>query len=395
VLCFSRRDVCVTMADLKASTAPTTAGSAETEETGTALFRELARVVVELGELGGLRSFTLPYPGPAQIALDRAVLRCLEIDEIAPRSVPELMEWCRMRPAGDRLFGVPGSLISADATLVHPLAKLPTRTAFELASRPVRGSEAEALARLAELERRCEPPANYVRCRRFLAQHPVLHQHDRYRPGWNKGAWSRVKDLYTELPESLRMGDLFLRCGSCGLPALARDREVLDRRPLVTGPDIWCEGETCPDGMPLEVIRSPEQVSLLPTALRVFLALPFRLEEVGFEILSHARIGWEPVQGELCAYRLRGDGLCVQTIHICDRVQPALLAAWLAERADRSPGTAMVVVPQRYADSERYRTSFDAALPQTLKKQTLLSGVRDLVGHVLNKDSGMEGDSLA
>jgi hypothetical protein len=336
-------------------------------------------MVVALAEVRGLRSFALPYPGFAQRALDRAVMHCLDLGEAPPKSLPELWEWCRTRPAGDPLFAVPASLITPDATLVHPIGRMPTRSCLEVASHgPDGGVATHAQALLNDLEARCVTGERYQQCRSFLARNPVVRQQDRFGPGWIKAVWSRVKDLYGPPPESLIVDGAFLRCPSCGLPALPRNKAVPVTAPSATETDIWCEGEDCPRDDPPELIREPEQTGLLRRSLRAFLALPYRTEEAAREALVLAGIGHEALPGALSAYRLRDTGPGIVDIQVYDRLQPALLAAHLTGGASLADRT-LVVVPGTLAGRGGYRGAFDDALPAPLRDRLLLSTPVDLV----------------
>jgi hypothetical protein len=349
------------------------------EGVGSELFRELARMVAAIAEVQGLRSFALPYPGFAQRALDRTVMHCLDMGEAPPRSLPELWEWCLTKPASDRFFAVPASLITPDTTLVHPIGRVPTRSCLEVASHgPDGGAPAQARALLDDLEARCGTAERFQQCRRFLARHPVVHQQDRFGPGWSKAVWSRVKDLYGPLPESLLVDGIFLRCSWCGLPALSRDGKVPVLGPSATAADIWCEGEECPRDNPPELIREPEQAWILQRSLRMFLALPHRTEEAARNALDHARLSHEALSGTLSAYRLRETCLGIVDIEVYDRLQPTLLAAHLTDRAALADRT-LVVVPVAVARRDGYREAFASALPAVLRNRLLLTTPVDLV----------------
>ncbi|RPK56833.1 hypothetical protein EES43_23715 [Streptomyces sp. ADI96-02] len=358
---------------------------------GTGLFRELARTVVAVAEVQGLRSFTLPYPGIAQRALDRTVTHCLDIGQTPPRSLPELWEWCRSRTAADPLFGVPASFVAPDATLVHPVGRMPTRICLEVASHgPIGGVAAEARTHLDALEARCGSDERFRLCRQFLARNPVVYLEDRFgarrrKAGWNQEAWTRVKELYRPVPESLYAGGVALRCPTCGLPALTHDRTVpLPGRPLAAG-QTWCEAEECARDNGLELIRKPKLALVQPRSLRVFLALPHPAEEAALSGLDAAGIGWEPVPGDLSAYRLRETGGATVDVRIRDRQEPGLLAAGLAHPAPSADRT-FVVVPQRLADRAGYRARFTAALPAPLRERLALTTPTGLVPGIRGED---------
>nr|WP_307805958.1 hypothetical protein [Streptomyces chrestomyceticus] len=346
---------------------------------GGELFCELARMVVALAEVQGLRSFALPYPGIAQRALDRTVMHCLDAGETPPRSLPELWEWCRTKPAGDPLFAVPASLVAPGVTLVHPIGRMPTRSCLEVASYgPGGGPAAHACALLGDLEARCGGDDRYRQCRRFLARHPVVHQRDRFGLGWSRAVWSRVKGLYGPLPEFLLVDGDFLCCPSCNLPALPRGVTVPVPGSSATDADIWCEGEECPRDAPLELIREPDQAWILRSALRTFLALPHRTEEDARDALDRAGIDHEALSGPLSAYRLKDTGSEIVDIQVHDRLQSALLAIHLADSAPRADLT-FVVVPDALAGRDGYRKAFTDALPALLRDRLVLTTPVNLV----------------
>lgn len=347
---------------------------------GSELFHELARMVAALAEVRGLRSFTLPYPGRAQRALDRTVTHCLDVGETPPKSLPELWEWCRTRPADDPLFAVPASLVTPGTTLVHPAGRMPTRSCLEVASHgPDGGVAARARALLGDLEARCGTGERYRQCRRFLARHPVVQQRDRFGLSWSKAVWSRVKDLYGPLPESLLVDGVFLCCPSCGLPALSPDRAVPVPGPSATDADLWCEGEECPRDAPPTLIREPDQAWILRRPLRTFLALPHRTEEAAREALDRAGIDHEALPGPLSAYRLRAAAPGTVAIQVYDRLQPALLAAHLTDGAPPVADRTFVVVPAALAGRNGYREAFTDALPPPLRDRLVLTTPVDLV----------------
>ncbi|MDA2812795.1 hypothetical protein O4J56_19275 [Nocardiopsis sp. RSe5-2] len=356
-----------------------TGTGAASEGVGSELFQELARMVAALSEVQGLRSFSLPYPDLAQRALDRTVIHCLDVGETPPRSLPELWGWCRTRPAGDPLFAVPASLVTSDATLVHPAGQMPTRTCLEVASHGLDGGEAaQARALLSELEARCGIRARFLQCRRFLAHRPVVHQQDRFEPGWNRDVWTRVKDLYGPLPEHLLVDGHFLRCPSCGLPALPRNGTTPLPGPSSTNEVIWCEGENCPRDASPELVREPNQARILRRSLRTFLALPHRTEQAVGDVLDRAGIIREALPQTLSACRLTDTGSRVADIQVHDRLQPALLAAYLADGAPL-PDLTFVVVPEELAGSNGYREAFTEALPPLLRDRLVLTTPVDLV----------------
>ncbi|MFJ9430497.1 hypothetical protein ACIRQY_12580 [Streptomyces sp. NPDC101490] len=354
-------------------------GTPGRDRAGTTLFRDLARMVVALSEEEGLRSFSLPYSGLAQYALDRTVAHCIGIGETPPTSLPELWEWCRLRSADDPLFGVPVSFVTPGTTLVHPVGRMPTRACLEIASHgPIGGMAGEARMVLNDLEARAGSTERYRRCRRFLAGHPLVRQGDRGL-GWSSTVWSHVRDLYRPLPEFLTVGGAFPFCPECRLPARPRDPATdLPGQPS-SHEALWCEGEECPRDQGFQLVRDPGRAVVLRRSLRAFLVLPHRVEEAALDALRSADVEHTPVSGRLAAYRLLGTGSSgTLEIQMHDRVQPALLAAHVADDTDLADRT-LVVVPQRAADRVDYRRGFAEGLPQALRGRVALTTPTELV----------------
>ncbi|MEU9331772.1 hypothetical protein AB0D49_01225 [Streptomyces sp. NPDC048290] len=352
---------------------------------GTELYLELARTVAALAEPRSLRSFTLPYPGFAQRALDHTVMRCLGIGRTPPRSLPELWEWCRSMTADDPLFDVPSSLVTRGATLVTPVGLMPTRTCLELASHGPAGQvETEARGLLAELEGRCGSTERYRLCRRFLADHPVVQQEDRHTRNWSRDVWAKVKELYQPLPESLRVDGVFLPCPVCRLPALPRGRTLPTPTRPAADQEIWCEGEECLRPERFEPIRDPDLALILPRSLRAYLVLPHPVETAARNALDSAGIRHEARPGHLSAHHVRDTGHGPLEMHVYDRLQPGLLAAHLAQSPPHTH-RAFIVVPERLAARDGYRASFTAALPEPLRPRLILTTPSDLVRHLTTR----------
>ncbi|MYR92366.1 MULTISPECIES: pPIWI_RE_Y domain-containing protein [unclassified Streptomyces] len=342
---------------------------------GTVLFAELARSVVALAAREQLRSFALPYPSSAQRVLDRMVLYCLDRGWTPPRSVPEVMAWCAEHTAGGPLFQVPTGFLSPEARLIDPVGRLPSRVCLELASHGPQGEvEQEAVDLLIDLEARCGSVERYSRCRRFLADRPVIGQRDPFSDGshWNPALWKRVKNLYEPVPEYLLSRRILALCGTCGLPALSFGQRAV-------GPSTWCEGEVCPPGVRFRLIRDPGRTLLLRRSLRIFLCLSGPTESAALTELSRAGVGHEPVPAGLGAHFLHTGAAAPYLLRTYDRLEPALLASRVAGTpVDATAGT-LVVVPRRQADRPGYRTAFAAALGEGCRERIMLTTPGELV----------------
>jgi hypothetical protein len=209
-------------------------------------------------------------------------------------------------------------------------------------------------------------------------RHPVVHQQDRFAPGWNRAVWSRVKNLYGPLPEFLLVDGDFLYCPSCRLPALPQESAVPVPGSSGTGAEVWCEGEDCPRDAPMRLIREPDQAWILQRSLRWYLVLPHRTDDAAREALERAGVAYETLPGLLPAYRLRDTGPRIVDIQVYDRLQPALLAAHLADNTPLADRT-LVVVPDALAGRDGYRQAFTDALPALLRDRLVLTTPMDLV----------------
>ncbi|MFI7103663.1 hypothetical protein ACIBK8_30465 [Streptomyces sp. NPDC050161] len=351
------------------------------EHEGAALFLELARVAADLAEREHLRTFTLPYPPAAQLALDHTVSYCLARGHTPPKSVPQLMAWCREHTAGGALFQVPPTLVTSGALLIAPVALLPTRSCWELASVGPSGRvEQEAVRLLADLAARCETPAAYERCRRYLMEHPVIVQQDRMpalpRSRWNRELWSRVKSLYTRIPEHLLSDRALVLCDTCGLPARVKYEAGSGL------PARWCERERCPADTPTRRISNPGRALILRCSLRTFLVLPGRTERAALNEFVRAEITHEFVPAGLGAYRVEDAACRSWLMRVDDRRQPAALAARTAETDPDLPDQVLVVAPGELAADPGYRAAFETALGAGRRRRTVLTAPENLVSHL-------------
>ncbi|MEV6804569.1 hypothetical protein [Streptomyces sp. NPDC051132] len=333
------------------------------------LVLDLARALTVLAEQDGLRSFSLPYPQPVQLALDRMVLHCLNHGRTAPRSLPELLSWCTgpgtRRPSGSR-----PAPVHPELWLIDPVGLVPTRRCLELAPPGRAGRvEQDALDALALLERRCASADRYSRCRHFLIRHPVVGPRDRFGSRrWDAVVWNKVRDLYEPVPEALLARGTLRLCGTCGLPARAPGDERES-----TG-STWCEAEDCPPGVPFRLIRKPAGHRLLTRALRAFLSVPARTEQEALDALGRAGAAYTLLaDGGLGTYRVTGAGARSRLLQVHDRHDPALLAGRAGAAFARTTDPALIVVPRRAADRAGYRTDFRAALGEECRARVSLT----------------------
>ncbi|KUL34169.1 hypothetical protein ADL22_30855 [Streptomyces sp. NRRL F-4489] len=346
------------------------------------LFLGLADALTVLSEHNKLRSFSLPYPREAQLALDRVTLHCVNHGWAPPKSLPELMSWCTRRPAADPVFGVPPAPMTYDARWIDPVGLVPTRTCLEVAplGQPGR-AEQDALDALAGLAHRCGSADRYRRCRKFLAHHPVVTQEDRFAPGWSAVVWNTVRTLYEPLPEGLMERKLLAVCGTCGLPARTRDDE------WESGPGTWCEGEVCPHGVRFRLLRRPGHCLVLRRSLRVFLAASSRTEQEALDELVRIGADYHLLENSgIGAYRVAGSGLRTCLIQAWDRRQPALMAGRAVTLFSHTTEPVLMVVPRRAMEQNGYRALFDGALSRECRGRVILTTADELERHLRPHD---------
>ncbi|MFD7904620.1 hypothetical protein ACFV4G_20510 [Kitasatospora sp. NPDC059747] len=320
------------------------------EPPGTELLAAVARGVIDLT---GIRpsAFRLPYPASLQLALDRVVLESITRRTTVPRSVPELLTWCRERAPMEWLF-LPRDFLTPGARLIHPTADEPTRTCAELASLGRHGAlEQEAQSLLSKLADTCGSPARFAQCRDFLIRRPVVLRFDPMellQPSL-ANTWRLVKDLYGPVPDHYPADGLVHCCSGCGL--LAKTDTAGGR---------WCEGGCLSEDLKLDASHQPGKALVLPLALRLFLSLPGRTE-----LEVRARLGDRsaPLLAVLGIHRIPGRNGEPLDYQVQDREQPIPAAQRAAEAASGLDGQLNVVVPDDRTRSPVYRQAFELALP--------------------------------
>ncbi|MFB7674222.1 hypothetical protein ACFC26_22690 [Kitasatospora purpeofusca] len=326
---------------------PTPVGA---EPAGTELLTAVTRGLIALAATPP-STFRLPYPSSLQLALDRVVLDTISRRTPVPRSVPELLSWCRER-APQEWLALPRDFLNPDARLIHPAAGHPTRTCAELASLgPYGVVEQEARSLLTRLSDSCGSPARFAQCRDFLIRRPVLLRFDPMellQPSLAH-TWRLVKDLYGPVPDGFPSDGLVHSCSGCGLLAKADTAD---------GP--WCEGGCAPEERKLDTSHQPRQARAVTLALRIFLALPGRTE-----LEVRARLGERSGSSAtvLGIHRIPGPDGNPRTYQVQDREQPVPAALRAAELAAGLDEQLDVVVPDVRAASPMYRQSFERALP--------------------------------
>lgn len=305
-------------------------------EDGTELFRALARGIVALGASDWSTRFTLPYPDPAQRALDRVVLAALRSGEKPPLGMSQLITWCAERTADCWPFDVASALVGPEATLVDRELRVPSRTCVELAAAgqddgPLRQAETV----LSNLAVKSTTARLYQRCRDFLIDRVIVTQDDVFDRTWKPLVWQRVNSLYGPVPPGYAVTGLVARCPTCGLLARVVDECI-----------TWCESTRCPRGVPADRTYDVSKSQVLGTALRLFLCLPGRTERLVLARLGDRKVTAAIVAGTIGTYQLSEPVHGRHTMRVLDWVEPALLAHHLAGESDL-----LVIVPAALVQS--------------------------------------------
>ncbi|MQS38586.1 hypothetical protein FFZ77_24255 [Streptomyces katsurahamanus] len=313
--------------------------------------------MIELASKDQLSAFELPYPASIQLALDRVVLTGLTHGGPTPTGVPELLAWCRRPGLAGWPLELPGTLLTADARLIHPAVREPTRTCAELASHgPQSVTEQEAEALLTGLADICGTVERFMACRDFLIQRPVILRFDPMellQPA-RAQTWNLVKGLYGPLPTRFAADELVHCCTGCGLLAKPVTKE---------GP--WCEGGCPSEGREFVMSHEPRLSRALPLSLRLLLALPGRIEQA-----VRARFRERPrlIPLGLGVHRVNHPDGTPRVFQVHDREQPGLAALRAAETATRLGEPLSIVVPDGPAYLG-YRRRFELALPTDAQVQ--------------------------
>lgn len=316
---------------------------------GVALLRMLAGAVVALEDVTGLDSFRLPYPSDAQRALDHTALACLRRRAEPPRSIPELLEWCRNRPLTDWPVDLPADAVAPEDRFLDEESGLPTELTREWWVQP-----GDTPARLHHRDvvrwalRTCRQhgPEPYAAFRRLLVRQPVL-THTEWFSVITDPLLMDVRELlgsiYQEVPPGLvRPGRGCAECLHCGMLLTP-----------VGEADWWCERDSCRSlGPEPEIGRiiGPEQCNglvQLDRPLRQFVSRPGRTAldlEAGLTRLGATVRMW-PLTDAYPMWVGFPDGH-VWALDIKDWAHPGLLGRTAATvRADPPYDEAFWVVP--------------------------------------------------
>ncbi|MGX7824635.1 hypothetical protein ACTG9Q_06045 [Actinokineospora sp. 24-640] len=318
-----------------------------------AVVHAVARGLLALAEVDRLTAFSMPYPESAQSALDRLTLACLIRGAHPPRSLPDLVRWCGIRPLGDWPLRLPPTVFSGGDLLVDARRGRPSDLCGEWAADGATGA-AQPLRDLAE---KAPDADQHLACRLFLIDHPMVSKTEVEALSGDRAhrrTWRLVKDLYEPVPRTLTRRGEAARCATCQVPSV----------PL--GDGTWlCERESCtvPD---IVGDRFPVAGALaLPSALRASVIGAGRVEQavVATVVPRGARSVVEPDHVDV----LRVDWLDGERWHVLARGHrnPALLARQVARSSVPSGSDrVLIVVPShRLRDQPDYREVFNRCLP--------------------------------
>lgn len=248
-------------------------------QSGLLLLHTLANAIVELSDVTDVHSFVLPYPAEAQRALDRTALACLRRGADPPRSIPDLLDWCRSRPIADWPLDLPEDAVGPEDRLLDDLTGLPTELCREwwVHSRDslARMHDREVIRAAMRICREGGETAAYPAFRRLMVEKPVLTSAD-----W----FGVVSDpllapllellgvVYQSVPASYSRKGGYATCARC--------------RTLLTPVEDdawWCERDHCRrQGTPRagRLLNAEEAVGLvhLDRPLRQFVTWPGQAE---------------------------------------------------------------------------------------------------------------------
>ncbi|AZK96492.1 MULTISPECIES: pPIWI_RE_Y domain-containing protein [Streptomyces] len=297
-------------------------------EPGVELVELLARAVVALEDITELSSFRLPYPHVVHQALNRTALVCLLRRAEPPRSVPELLSWCRDRPLANWLLDLPADAAGPADRLLDEHTGLPTELVREWwahqADVPARLHHQDVL-RWALQRCRSLGPESYGAFRRLLVEHPVLTHTEWFKVISNPalmGLPELLENIYQPVPSCfVRPGRGCAQCRRCGTLLTP-----------VGDADWWCERDYCRSESgepPIDRIIPPEQCKglvQLDRPLRQFVTWPGRIARGLRKRLT--RLGatvtmWPTTEAYIMRVGLP-DGRS-WAVDIKDRAHPALL----------------------------------------------------------------------
>ncbi|MET8091509.1 hypothetical protein [Micromonospora sp. NPDC005220] len=368
------------------------------------LLHTIASAVIRLADVTGLAAFTMPYPAEAQRALDRLILACLLAGvQETPRSLPDLLFWCRTRPLEDWPLDLPPDAFGLDDYLIDPDAFVPTQLCHEwwVQSRDSAATkfDRDVVRAAMRLCSQASSPESYTAFRRLLVAKPVLNSDERFQVATDlllEPVAELIGHCYTSAPVAYRRDGAYRTCGRC-----------LTLLTPLSGGRWWCERDACrrtgtaPTGRILAEAEAGEVLQLV-RPLRQFVTGPGRAEVDLENRLGQLRhrgssvdIGMWP---GFDAYDLRvtfPDGH-VWAIDVKDWKHPGLLGrAARAVRPDPPYDEACWVVPQAQADAHRgYVAMFYRNRAPEAAGLPLLTD-RDLIARVHARLRGETGVHLA
>lgn len=361
---------------------------------GIALMRTLASALTALDAVGGLHSFTLPYPPEAQRALDGIVLACLERGARPPMSLPDLMSWCRERPVADWPVALPDEVTGPDDLLLDPVSSRPTELCHEWADKYPHSAldqrDREIILAALRLCREYGEEDAYTEFRRLLVNRPVLTSADAFSVSVDHvldPVKELVKRIYQPVPDSYLRGDTYATCGNC-LTLLT---------PLREG-GWWCERDRCRrQGAPpvgrLIARRAAGELIQLERPLRQFVTGPGRAEAELEKALARLglRVRMWPAFDAYDLHITFPDGW-VWAVDVKDWAHPAFLGR-SARPVPRQPryDEAFWVVPQsRVTDRPGYIATYARNRPPHARALPLLTDTT-LTARARARLTGTEG----
>jgi len=328
---------------------------------------------------------SVPYPPALQRGLDRLVVACLRQSQTPPRSVVELIDWCR-KPLSSWPLALPADAIGPADTLL--ISDFPTRICDGWAcAKPDVEAELGEQHLIRSVFQTCMEANNttaYTAFRSLLIQHPVLtafeFQQHMMRPELDI-LREHIRAAYAPAPVATIVQEHYHCCGNCGNLLLHTS----------TG-NLECEDERCRGNSRIgRTIPAHDEVVWLKRGLRRFVAAPGRVEIALAEELERMGVQVE-LWPEFDRYdvRITFPNNEVWAIDVKDWANPFLLARSVRPIPRQPPwDRAFFVVPdERKRQRQDYLRAFQN-YSHHLDRTSRLCFVSQLIGSVRKKLKGM------
>ncbi|MGB9752775.1 MAG: hypothetical protein C0183_12975 [Roseiflexus castenholzii] len=219
-------------------------------------------------------ALTLPYPEPLQRGLNRLVLACLRRNRPPPRSVMDLLNWCR-EPLITWGLDLPDGSVADYERLLDDQIPTATCEAWARSGADIEAnlSEETFMHEVITICIESDDPEAYTTFRRMLIERPALTALE-FQQALGEldidALQERLKEAYEPAPRSAAHNGQWATCAICGNLMLRRRRG-----------ELICEDEQCrAQGRrtPARLLPLRDGVVWLRRDLRRYIAMPGRAE---------------------------------------------------------------------------------------------------------------------